>query len=267
MTFIQSIILGIVQGLTEFIPVSSSGHLIIARQFLSIPDGGLAFDAVLQLATSFAVLLYFWKDIKSLFLTFLKYISNKSVSISDANMFKCIIIGTIPAVILGILLENYMETTFRSVFVIILTLVLGSILMYMAELYSKRKGYDEPLSVLKALNIGLFQCLALLPGMSRSGSTISGGLFSGLSRENAIRFSFLLSFPILFGTGFKKLGDILHTSYSIHDLFALALGSITAFFVGLIAIHFLITYLRKNSMKVFVWYRIVLAIVLIVVFI
>ncbi len=266
MTYLQSIILGLVQGLTEFIPVSSTGHLVIARQFMNIPDGGLAFDAVLQLATACAVLLYFWKDIRSLIVTFFRFILKKPVEEQDKVLFKSIIVGTIPAVLIGLLLESYLESTFRSIFVVILTLILGSILMYIAEWYAKQKGYDEMLTPYKALTVGFFQCLALLPGMSRSGSTISGGLLSGLNRETATRFSFLLSFPILFGTGLKKLGDIIASSYDMHQYFVLALGSLVAFFVGLVAIHFLISYLKKHSMNIFVWYRIALVIVLLVVF-
>ncbi|MEN9647603.1 MAG: hypothetical protein RLY57_407 [Candidatus Parcubacteria bacterium] len=267
MTFLQSIILGLIQGLTEFIPVSSTGHLIIVRQVLGITDGGLAFDAVLQLATACAVLVYFWKDIRSLVVTSIKYVAKKTVDTTEIIMLKAVVVGTIPAIVLGILLESYMETAFRSIFVVIVTLILGSILMYIAEWYTKQKGYDESLTPYKALTVGLFQCLALLPGMSRSGSTISGGLFAGLNREMATRFSFLLSFPILFGTGLKKLGDILTSSYSLHELATLALGSLTAFVVGFAAIHFLITYLRTHTMHIFVWYRIVLVVVLLIAFV
>ena len=266
MTFLQSIILGLVQGLTEFIPVSSTGHLVIARQFMHLPEGGLAFDAVLQLATACAVLVYFWKDIRSLIVTFFKYITKKSIDASEDMMFKSIIIGTIPAIIIGLLLESFMESVFRSVLVVIITLLLGSILMYIAEWYARRRGYDEPLTPYKALTVGFFQCLALLPGMSRSGSTISGGLLAGLNRETATRFSFLLSFPILFGTGLKKLGDIIGSQYSYQEYMHLLVGSAVAFIVGLAAIHFLISYLRKHTMSIFIWYRIALVIVLLVVF-
>jgi undecaprenyl-diphosphatase len=259
MTFLQSIILGVVQGLTEFIPVSSTGHLVIARQFMNLPEGGLAYDAVLQLATAFAVLVYFWKDIRS-------YISKKAITTSESIMMKAVIAGTIPAVAIGILLESYMESVFRSILVVIITLVLGSILMYLAEWYAKKRGYDEELTPYKALTVGLFQCLALLPGMSRSGSTISGGLLAGLNRETATRFSFLLSFPILFGTGFKKLGDIITSSYSYHDYLMLAIGSLTAFVIGLAAIHFLITFLKKHTMHVFILYRLLLVVALVIIF-
>jgi undecaprenyl-diphosphatase len=267
MTFLQSIILGLVQGLTEFIPVSSSGHLVIVRQFMSLPDGGLAFDAVLQLATACAVLVYFWKDIRSLVTTCVKYVSKKAITASESLMIKAMITGTVPAVVVGVLLESYMETVFRSIFVVVTTLILGSVLMYLAEWYAKQKGYDESLTPYKALTVGFFQCLALLPGMSRSGATISGGLLAGLNRETATRFSFLLSFPILFGTGFKKFGEILKSSYTLHDYLLLATGSITAFIVGFAAIHFLITYLKKNTMHVFIWYRIALVIILLIFFV
>lgn len=264
MSFFDSIILGIVQGLTEFLPVSSSGHLIIARQILGIQTrDGLAFDAVLQLATIAAVGLYFWKDLLGLLKTFINFVMKKSVGENEKTLFWAIVIGTIPAVIFGLLLESKMETLFRNVHLVALTLFIGSIIMFAAEKYSKQ---ISSLTVGRGFMIGLFQVLALVPGISRSGATISGGLFSGLKREDAARFSFLLSFPIILGSGLKKLLDL----YKMHELVTLGsslwVGSIVAFFVGLAAIHFLITYLKKHTMNIFAVYRIILVIVIIILF-
>jgi undecaprenyl-diphosphatase len=233
---IHTIILGIVQGLTEFIPVSSSGHLILAREFLTIHGNDLAFDAVLQLATILAVAVYFWKDLWGL--------------LYDWKKLKIIILATIPAVVFGLLLEKYMETVFRNVLLVAIMLAVGSFIMLLSEYFSTK---DKQLTLKNGFIIGLFQCLALIPGMSRSGMTISGGLFTGLSREEATRFSFLLSFPIILGSGLKKALDI-----QTFDL-SFGLAFITAFIVGLGAIHFLIKFLKNHSLRAFAWYRILLA--------
>jgi len=240
---ISNVILGLVQGLTEFIPVSSSGHLILAREFLTLHGNDLAFDAVLQFATILAVLVYFWKDLWGL--------------LFDWKKLRIVILATIPAVIAGVLLEDYMETVFRNVILVALTLVLGSVIMVAAEYFAKK---NKELTIKNGIIIGLFQCLALVPGMSRSGMTISGGLFAGLDREAATRFSFVLSFPIIFGSGLKKAIEM--PSIDAGLIYA----SIVAFLVGLAAIHFLIKYLKNHSLRVFVWYRIVLAIAIIAYF-
>lgn len=232
----NNIILGIVQGLTEFIPVSSSGHLIVAREFLTLHGNDLAFDAVLQLATVLAVLVYFWKDLWGL--------------LYDWKKLKIIILATIPAVVFGLLLEKYMETVFRNVLLVAIMLAVGSFIMLLSEYFSTK---DKQLTLKNGFIIGLFQCLALIPGMSRSGMTISGGLFTGLSREEATRFSFLLSFPIILGSGLKKLLDIPHIDAS------LSISFVVSFLVGLGAIHFLIKFLKNHSLRTFAWYRILLA--------
>lgn len=258
MSILVAIILGLVQGATEFIPVSSSGHLIIARQILGQNvAGGLAFDAVLQLATSFAVLVYFRKDVLNIIKNTFDILLSNVVEQREKTLIYGIILGTIPAVIFGLLLESKMDTVFRSTHLVAVTLILGSILFYFAQKYA---GQEE-LTVTKAVKIGFFQCLALIPGVSRSGATISGGLFSGLTKESAVRFSFLLSLPILFGTGFKKLFEVremLGTEFGL----SLLVGCIVAFITGLLAINFLIKYLKNNNLNLFIWYRIILALVI-----
>ena len=260
MNIFDGVILGIVQGLTEFLPVSSSGHLIIARQILGIQTAdGLAFDAVLQLATILAVGVYFFKDLLKLATTFFKVIFRKVVSSQEKTMLWAIVIGTIPAVIFGLLLQHKMETVFRNVHLVALTLFLGSLIMFFAEYCAKN---NKPITVGRGFLIGLYQTLALFPGMSRSGSTISGGLFTGLTREDAIRFSFLLSFPIILGSGAKELLGLGSSILSA----PLMIGCLVAFIVGIISIHFLVSYLKKHTMNVFVIYRILLVIVLLVMF-
>lgn len=254
MPFWDAIILGIVQGLTEFIPVSSTGHLILFREWLGINiSSGLSFDAVLQLATTLAVILYFWKDIWDLK--------------NNLKMIKVLIIATIPAVILGLLLESKMETVFRDPKLVAVMLIVGAGLMYFAEKFSNKiTNKENEVGINKGFIVGVFQSLALIPGMSRSGSTISGGLIMGLSREEATRFSFILSVPILLGTGAKKLLEIMHSN-SFDGGMPLLWASVTAFVVGLGAIHFLMNYLKKNTLNAFVVYRIVLAVAIVLLFI
>lgn len=260
-----AIVLGAVQGLTEFIPISSSGHLIIARELLGVNlNGGLSFDAVLQLATALSLLVYFWKDLASVFKSGLNLLFGREVSSQNKTLLFAIVFGTIPAVVLGLFFENMMETVFRNINLVAIMLILGSLLFYIADKYSENNKEKTDLSLKKGIIIGFFQCLALIPGMSRSGSTISGGLLFGLNKETAVRFSFLLSFPILFGAGVKKLfevrGDIFSTDFGL----ALFLGSITAFATGLLAINFLVKYLKNHNFGVFIWYRVLLAVVILI---
>jgi undecaprenyl-diphosphatase len=257
MTHLVAIILGIVEGATEFIPVSSSGHLIIVRHLLGVSDvGGLTFDAVIQLATSCALLVYFWKEVAGILTSFFRITTRKFVEEKEKTLVYAIIWGTIPAIILGVVFENYMDTVFRNVHLIALTLVLGSVLFWFADkMYSGKKE----LSLGKGIMIGFFQCLALVPGVSRSGATISGGFLLGLNKEEAVRFSFLLSLPILFGAGLKKLFEVRHDILGTGLGVSLLLGSLTAFVVGFISIRFLMKYLKTHDLTLFIWYRIGLA--------
>jgi undecaprenyl-diphosphatase len=255
---IDSIILGIVQGLTEFLPISSSGHLIIARELLNIEQtGGLAFDAILQLATACTVLLYFRKDIWDLVLNVFKKIRDPQ----KTKLTLALVIGTIPAIIFGLLLQDYMDTVFRNPALVSLTLIIGAGIMFYADkVLEKRTVPAENLTFKKGLIVGLFQALALVPGMSRSGMSISGGYFLGLSKETAVRFSFLLSIPIIVGSGLLKVKDIIQDPSLIGGQYTtLILGAITAFVFGWFAIDFLLKFLKTNSFKGFVIYRIVLA--------
>lgn len=266
MSIIDSLILGVVQGLTEFIPVSSSGHLIIARDLLNLPlVGSLSFDAVLQLATSLSILVYFrkdwWRMAENLFV-------KRSGEVNGRGLLTPLIIATVPAVVFGLLLADMMDSVFRSTTVVALALILGSLLMVFAEYLGKHiehsTGNGEEgieFTTKKSLMVGIYQTFALIPGMSRSGSTISGGLFAGLSRVEATRFAFLLGFPILFGSGILKLIEIGVSGFSL----ALLLGAVTAFAVGMGAIHVLLKFLRTHTLYAFVVYRIVLAVLLLLV--
>ncbi len=259
MSIINAIFLGIIQGATEFLPVSSSGHLVLAHTIFGA-DGtaDLAFDAILQLATALAVVVYFRRDLITMTHTFFRKLARLPVNEKEMNLIYAIVIGTIPGILLGLSLESLMETLFRNPLMVAGVLVAGSFLFVVAEWLVLSKPREESLGLKKGLYIGLFQSLALMPGMSRSGATISGGMLLGLSRTEAARFSFLLSIPIIVGAGLKKLLDLLTSSTPI-DWLPLIVSASIAFFVGLFAIHFMLAFVRKHTLWPFVWYRLILA--------
>ncbi|MFA4954033.1 MAG: undecaprenyl-diphosphatase UppP [Patescibacteria group bacterium] len=263
LTAAQGLLLGTIQGLTEFLPISSSGHLILARDLLHAnTENGLAFDAVLQLGSILAVYVYFRKEVWRLICAAWSFVRpDIRYSTFDIryyrSLLKILIIGTIPAFILGLLLEKTMETIFRSAGLVALMLILGSGLFWLAEKYAKQTS--DLAKPKQAWWIGVFQTLALVPGMSRSGSTISGGLLFGLKREAAARFSFLLSLPVITGSGLLMLYKL--TKHGAQDFsgVSLALGFAASLVVGYACIAWLIGYLKKYSLMVFVWYRLLLA--------
>ena len=283
MDFIHSAILGLVEGLTEFVPISSSGHLIVARKLMGLPlSGSLSFDAIIQLAAGLAVVCYFWRDILNIIIALFAWISKKPADEKYQNLILPIIIGTIPAIILGLLLQKYMDTVFRGTWIVAVSLFAGSILFYFAERKFNRfktetQGKSSPLngvsnrseelpyvSVKRGFWIGCFQCLALVPGFSRSGATISGGLLLGLNRETAIRFSFLLSLPVILGSGLLKFLEIIKSGGLAAQGSSIFWASLSAFLSGLFAIHFLIKFLKNHSLNYFGVYRIILAIIILI---
>lgn len=259
MDILSSVILGVVQGVTEFLPVSSTGHLVLMHSVLGAEDGsGLAFDAILHFATACAVVIYFFGDIRRLIQTTLRKMGRLPVHEKDWNMVQALIIGTIPAVVLGLLLESRMETIFRNPVLVACVLIGGSFLFMYAEYVYERNARSGEVTPKKGLQIGLFQTLALIPGMSRSGSTLAGGMILGLTRSEAARFSFLLAIPVILGGGAKKLLELMSSDVPVAWL-SVGAGAVTAFIVGLFSIHFMITFVRKYSLWPFIWYRIALA--------
>lgn len=252
MNMLESALLGLIQGLTEFLPISSSGHLILAREFLHLPlQGSLAFDVFLNTATLFAVIFCFWGDLKAI----VRDLFTEGFSSRSKTLIYSLILGTIPAGLVGFFYGDQIENTFRSSTTVALALIIGSMIMFLADKLGKNKGGITPA---KGFLIGIFQALALVPGISRSGSSISGGIFAGLSREEAIRFSFLLLIPVSLGAILKILLDpSFHTSYFIN------LNSIFAFLIALLSgiwsVRFLVRYLSKNSFIPFIIYRLILA--------
>jgi undecaprenyl-diphosphatase len=253
MGFFDAILLGLIQGITEFLPISSTGHLILMRELLGLQSAGgeLAFDAVLHLATALAVLIYFSKDIWSIAQTALRKLGRLPVNQKELTLFYALAIGTVPAVIAGILLESTMETAFRSPLLVAGVLVAGSLLFIYAEWYIYNSVPNNTVTVKKGFQIGLFQCLALIPGMSRSGATIAGGMLLGLSRVEA-------AVPIMLGAGGKKLIELISSPATVSWL-PIMIGAGVAFVVGLLAIHFMLTFVRRHTLWPFIWYRLLLA--------
>src|SRR3954449_574888 len=250
----HAIVLGIVQGLTEFLPISSSGHLRIVPAVLGWGDPGAAFTAVIQLGTMAAVLLYFRADLWRIAVAWLRSLRDPSVRGDlDARMGWYIILGTIPISILGLAFKDPIETKFRNLELIGTTLIVFGFVMLAAEAVSKR---DRPLREITArdgLLIGLAQALAVLPGVSRSGATISAGLFLDFDRAAAARYSFLLSVPAVVLSG---LFELRHAGEGNLPIAATALGTVPAFITGYLSIAFLLRYLAHHTIGVFVAYRV-----------
>ncbi len=260
MDTISAIVLGFVQGITEFLPISSTGHLVILHSILGVEDeSSLAFDAMLHLATAFAVIVYFFDELFVLVQTVFRKLGRLPVNPKDLMIVKAIAIGTIPAVIAGLLLESYMEAAFRNPILVALVLIFGSVFFMYAEYIYENNFHTGEMDMKTGLKIGLFQTLALIPGVSRSGATIAGGMILGLSRTDAARFSFLLAVPVILGAGAKKIIELLSSPTDVAWV-PIGIGAFIAFVVGLAAIHFMITFVRKHSLWPFIWYRIGLAV-------
>lgn len=259
MGIFEAIFIGILQGITEFLPVSSSGHLILAHSLFGASENSdLAFDAVLHMATALAVVIYFWTDILQLINTALRKLGRLPVNDKDMILLSAIIAGTVPAVILGLMLETLMGTLFRSPLLVALVLVAGSCLFIYAEWVYFNTQRNSEMTINKGFKIGLFQSLALIPGFSRSGASIAGGMLLGLTRSDAAKFAFLLAIPVMLGAGSKKLLELLTSDQPVAWL-SVGLGATAAFFVGLLAIHFMLSFVRKHTLWPFIWYRIILA--------
>lgn len=253
------IFLGLVQGLTEFLPVSSSGHLILARELFGLEGAfGLAEDAVLHLATACAVLIYFRSDIRKLLLGAVSFVRTGKKN-TEISLILALFVGTVPAVIAGVFFEDLIENFFRGSAVVAVGLIFGSLIFLAAEYVGNRKDEKEEMTLRKGFVIGIFQALALLPGMSRSGMVISGGLMLGLSRFEAARFGFLLSFPVILGAGGLKFLELASQGALVSIGWPLLGGAVSAFISGMLAIHILLSFVRTNSLFPFAVYRLVLA--------
>lgn len=267
---LQAIVVGIVQGLTEFLPVSSSAHLILVPRVLGWQNEFIlsaAFDATLHLGTLVALIAYFWRDLWRYFGAFLRLLRDRSIAgddrgDTDKKVALLLALSVIPGALIGVLLESFVDTFFREqLLVVCALLVVGAAILFIAERAARHTHEMEELTPMQALGIGLAQALALFPGISRSGITISAGLFLGLKREAAARFSFLMATPIVAGAGLWKLRELVGGGAGTFDGAALIAGLVAAAISGLIAIWVLLAYLRRASTDVFGIYRVGAAIV------
>lgn len=259
MEIVDAIILGLVQGVTEFLPISSTGHLILVREWLSLDTtSALAFDATLHFATTLAVIIYFWGDIWILIQAVLRKLGKLPVNEKDLTLFYALVIGTIPAIILGLFLEDIVTQYLEKAVIIAGVLFCASIFFIFAEWKYYLLPARGSITVRRGLQIGLFQALALIPGLSRSGSTIAGGMLLGMSRYEASRFSFLLAIPITLGVGSKKLLDLISEPESV-DWLPIFIGASVAFVTAFIVIHFFLAFIRKYTLWPFIWYGIILS--------
>jgi len=268
MSIIQAIILGIIQGATEFIPVSSSGHLVAAPYIFNwnIPETQLfAFDVLVQLGTLVAVFIYFWKDLVTIVVGALRGLQQEDRwQIYEVRVVLYIILATIPAGIAGLLLKDIVESAFNSLTATAIFLLFTALLLFLAEWVGKRKKNLKEMNWLDALIMGLFQILALFPGVSRSGSTITGGMFRNIKREDSARFSFLMSIPIMLAAGILTIFDLGSVDSLSSFLPVLAVGFITSALVGYFAIKWLLKYLANHPLYHFSYYLIILGIVLLI---
>ena len=260
----QVLILGIVQGITEFLPISSSGHLIVLPKILGWQDQPLVFDTTMHLATALALVVCFWKDIIKLVKAFFEdVVSSHRFSLkeysADGILALAILIGTIPVGLIGYIWGTKIESLTASLIWIAAALVFGSILMFLGEKkFEKQLIVKEEVSVKEGLGVGLFQVLSLMPGFSRSGATISGGMMFGLSRKDATRFSFLLSIPAVLSAGLFSLLKSYKMLF-VSGTTTLLIGFVSAFLVGIVAIKFLMRFVKTNSLYPFIIYRLLLA--------
>ena len=267
---IEAIILGIIQGLTEFLPISSSAHIRIFGEFMDgANDPGARFTAITQIGTELAVLIYFRKDIAAILRSWFEQVVQRKELIgeakSQARIGWLIIIGTIPIVVLGYLGSDIVENNLRSLWLIATTLIVFGVILGLADTYGKRERTLDQLSNRHGIMYGLAQALALMPGVSRSGATIAMGRFLGYKREAALRYSFLLALPAVFGSGFYQLqGAVSSTESNVFSLAETAVATGIAFVVGYLVIAWLLKFVSAKSFMPFIIYRIALGTLLLI---
>jgi undecaprenyl-diphosphatase len=263
-SWLQALVLGLVQGLTEFLPISSSGHLRIVSEIFFGDDAGAAFTAVTQLGTEAAVLIYFARDIGHLVKTWFRGLVSAQIRATpDYRIAWLVIIGTIPIGVLGFLFEDQIQTSGRNLWIIGSTLIVFGLVLAAAERYGQQRRQLQQLTVTDGVVMGLAQAMALVPGVSRSGGTISAGLFLGLTRPTAVRYSFLLAIPAVIAAGLFQIPDV----FAIGgpglqpSVAQMVVATLIAAVVGYAAIAWLLRYVERHSVYLFVWYRLALGIV------
>jgi len=261
---IQAIILGFVQGATEFIPVSSSGHLVIVPWLLGWEKPSLLFDTMLHWGTLLAIFIVFWRDILVMIRAWFQSIARRSLADPDARIAWFIIVGTLPAVVAALLFEDQLEAMFLNPRGVGFFLLVTAALLFFSEQWTQRRNHEgrllERMTWLDSIVIGVAQALALFPGISRSGSTIAAGLVRGIQRDQAARFSFLLGTPAFFGAGLLQVVKVMGEDVNllVGNLAPIVVGFVVSAVTGVIVIRFLLNYLRSHSLYIFSAYCVVL---------
>ena len=257
MSYLEAILLGVLQGLTEFLPISSSAHLAIFPQLFGFDDPGASFTAVTQIGTEVAVLLFFWRDIVRIIKAWaISLVRKDRREDLDARMGWYIIVGTLPIAVMGFLFQDTIKTTFRSLWLIAIMLIVFGLILGIADRINVGEKLEGDLTLKDSLLYGLGQMLALIPGVSRSGATISVGLFRGYRRDVATRYAFLLAIPAVLASGVSQLNDV--SLAASPGLPKTLLATLVAFGVGYVTIGWLLKYLRTRSYLPFVIYRVAL---------
>lgn len=268
LTIVQAVILGMIQGLTEFIPISSTAHLKIIPIALGWGDPGLAFTAVIQLGSIVSVIWYFWNDLAKMTVGAYKSIIRSDYQSQDFKMAFSICLGTIPIVFLGLLIKVFIpdfdNSPLRSTLAIAIASIVMALLLAVAELVGSRKRKFEKLDIKDGILMGVAQALALIPGVSRSGSTITGGLFMGLERATAARFSFLLGLPAITLAGLVELKTLSDEGFGGVGLVPTITGVLSAIIFSYIAISWLIKYLQTQDTWLFIWYRLAFGVLILI---
>lgn len=268
MTLLQSIILGIIQGITEFLPISSSAHLVIAPYLFGwkIPaQDGFIFDVLVQLGTLLAVIIYFRKDLAKIIVAVINgLIHRQPFSDPMSRLGWLLVLATLPAVIAGVLFKNQVEQAFASPLAAALFLLGTALFLVIAELVGKRNRQLDSVTWLDALISGLFQAVSLLPGISRSGSTITGGMIRNLDRPSAARFSFLMSIPVMIGAGALELLDLFKSPNLSSQLPSVIVGFVFAAIVGYLSIRWLLSFIIRRPLYIFAIYCVIISIITLV---
>jgi undecaprenyl-diphosphatase len=262
LNIVQAIILGIVQGATEFIPVSSSGHLVLVPWLLGWQAPGLAFTVVVHVGTAIGVVLFFWREWLAMLKSIFVWLRTHEVN-ADLRLLVLLILGTIPAALVGVFFQSFVEGLFNDPMLVALMLIVTGAILFAGERLGRLERPIVALTWVDALLIGLAQMIAIVPGISRSGSTITAGLLRRVQRDDAARFSFLLSTPIIIGSGAIEVLDLAKAGLGAAQIEVLVVGFLAAFVTAFFVIRWLLTYLRSHSTDIFAAYCAIAGIVLV----
>lgn len=262
MNFFEALFLGIIQGITEFLPISSSGHLIVAEQYMHLPVADLqSFDVAVHFGTLLTIFVYFRKDIGRLLITFGQIIARKSSDKEDKSLIGYLILGTVPAVLVGLFFNDFLKENFRNTSSVATMLIIVALYFVVAEVVKRRKKVQK-IGLFQAVLIGCAQAIALIPGVSRSGITIATGLVQGVRRDEAARFSFLLGSVAITAATVLSVFKVMKGEFMMPSLPILVTGITSSFLAGYVSVSLLMKFLKSHPLHVFAIYRILLAVVI-----